>query len=186
MHLVERFVATVTYVISFLSFSGVQDLNSQPQTPLIDSSVGLHHALPAAGPIFKPPTGRPDNLPGGDLRCNYTAVGAAWVECSTPDNRGCWLRNTVTKEELNIYSDYEDPKKLPKGVDRYYTLNLADGWINADGQNFTEAKFFWDPSQPTSRDPDNRYPGPWVQACWGDVSDRAITHTAPHLTLSRR
>ena len=165
MHLVERFVATVTYVVAFFSFSSIDELGNKQQTPLFDDANVLQPYQPGAGPIFKPPTGRPVDLPGGDLVCNYTLMGPDWVSCSTPENRGCWLRNTRTKEEFNINTDYED--KMPIGVDRYYTLNATDGWIFADGMNFTDAKFFRSSSDHDLLE--TKYPGPWVQACWGDV-----------------
>ena len=79
-----------------------------------------------------------------------------WYECSTPENRGCWLRHPDGRE-YNILTDYEND--APIGVDRNYTLVVNDGWVNADGLNFTAAKLF-----------NNTFPGPWIQACWGDVS----------------
>ena len=47
---------------------------------------------------------------------------------------------------------------MPLGITRNYTLELTDGWWDADGLNFTAAKLF-----------NNKYPGPWLQACWGDT-----------------
>lgn len=35
---------------------------------------------------------------------------------------------------------------------------MTDQWINADGYNKTEGKVF-----------NNTYPGPWIEACWGDI-----------------
>ncbi|KAI9770556.1 MAG: hypothetical protein M1840_003146 [Geoglossum simile] len=106
------------------------------------------------GPIFKPPGGRLRG-PGSSFTCNYSAM-VGFSSCSTPTNRACWLRNQAGFE-YNINTDYEDTSKTPIGIHRTYYLNLADGWINADGMNFTEAKIF-----------NKTYPGPYIQACWGD------------------
>ena len=167
MYLAERFVATITYVVSFFSLSGIDDFGNKQQAPLFDSPLQVHDALLSKGPLFKPPTGRSSKFPGGDLVCDYTAMGSDWTNCSTSENRGCWLNNTRTLEQFNITTDYEDPNKMPKGIDRYYNLSITDGWIFADGLNFTQAKFFWNTSDPESFF--TKYPGPWVQACWGDV-----------------
>jgi hypothetical protein len=167
MQLIERFFSTITYVVSCFSFSDPSSFSNKQQSPLLDVSQHVH--APGKGPIFKPPTGRPVELPGGDLVCNYTRMGADWASCSTPHNRACWLKNKKTGVQYNITTDYEDPKLLPVGVDRYYTLDVTDGSINADGMDFTEGKFFWNVSDPESKKPENRYPGPWLQACWGDV-----------------
>src|ERR1700733_2349497 len=85
-------------------------------------------------------------------------MGLGWSNCSTPFNRGCLLRNDETGEEFNIGTDYEDTNQTPIGIHRTYYLNVTDGWYNADGLNFTQAKLF-----------NGTYPGPWIQACWGDV-----------------
>lgn len=164
MRLVEIFVATTTYVVSLFSSARVEDFASQPQVPLFD-----YHVKPNGGPVFKPPTGRPINLPGGDLVCDYSAMGSDWVACSTPANRKCWLNNTRTGQQYNITTDYEDPRYVPTGIHRYYSISASDGYINADGVVFKPGKFFWNRTDPSSWEPENRYPGPWVQACWGDT-----------------
>ena len=79
-----------------------------------------------------------------------------WYQCSDPENRECWLRHSKGSE-YNIHTNYEI--YAPKGILREYNFVLNDGWINADGRNFTYAKLFND-----------SFPGPWVQACWGDVN----------------
>jgi hypothetical protein len=144
MHLIDRFVTTVTYVVSFFSFSEIDTYTNRQQTPLIlDANINQPYAPPSGGPVFKPPTGRPVDLPGGDLVCNNTLMGPDWVSCSTADDRSCWLRNTKTGAKFDIETDYEDIKNLPIGTHRYYTLDLAAGNINADGIDFPHGKFFW-------------------------------------------
>ncbi len=157
MLLVERFWTAVVYVASlgFLSSSDTQGSGSELQVPLVGNPVRPPHAI-SRGPIFKPPGGRLDG-PGSDFQCDYSAM-AGWSDCSTADNRACWLRNDVTKKEYNISTNYEDSNQTPIGIHRTYYLNITDGWVNATGMNFTEAKLF-----------NNTYPGPWIQGCWGDV-----------------
>lgn len=95
--------------------------------------------------------------PDANFTCDYSAM-AGFVECSTPGNRGCWLRNPNTGFEYNITTDYEDLKLTPVGIHRTYYLNITDQTVNADGMDFDEGKIF-----------NNTYPGPWIQGCWGDV-----------------
>ncbi|KAF2151520.1 multicopper oxidase [Myriangium duriaei CBS 260.36] len=159
----NRLVTTVTYVVDFFSFSAFPEFRAKDQSPLLNKldHVSRPHdsVYTTAGAIFVPDT--------GDIACDYTAMGSAWTSCNTPENRTCWLKNSVTGEVFDINTDYEDKK--PIGIDRFYTLNLTDGVIDADGIPFTEGKFFLNASLSEPEDPDNRYPGPWVQACWGDT-----------------
>ena len=140
-----------TSLISILSLSPVERSGIEPQAPLRNSS-DVVNLKPPRGPIFIPPGGGSYD----DFKCDYSSM-SGWSQCNTPQNRGCWLRNDQTGVEFNISTDYESMK--PNGITRHYTLNITDGTVNADGLNFTEAKVF-----------NSTYPGPWIQACWGDVS----------------
>ena len=86
-----------------------------------------------------------------------------WEPCSTEKDRSCWLQvpgnypNDPPKKKLDIHQNYENVE--PVGVNRYYELDIFDDTvINADGVDFPYAKTF-----------NRQYPGPWLQACWGDV-----------------
>lgn len=140
--------------VSLLSLSPVERSDVEPQAPLLNAS-HVTNLKPPRGPIFKPPGGRRDGE-GSDFQCDYSKM-VGWVNCSTPENRGCWLRNPATGAEFNITTDYEFT--MPTGITRNYIINITDGAVNADGMNFDEAKLF-----------NSTYPGPWIQACWGDVS----------------
>ena len=155
MHLIDIFWTSITYVVSFLTLSPVKGPGGKEQAPLLTSSDALHQGN-LGGPIFKPPGGRLTG-PGSDFTCDYSKM-VGWSKCTTPYNRGCWLRNKKTGIEYNINTDYEDTNQTPIGITRSYVLNVTDDWINADGLNFTEGKVF-----------NGMYPGPWIQACWGDV-----------------
>lgn len=186
MHLGERFWASVTYVVNFITLTPFDNGGANNQAPLLpvsdvlavqvtavptplipisDASVVQAAVLstPAAqewtpGPIFEPPSGNPPKGgEGHDFKCDYSNM-RDYTNCSTPDNRGCWLRNEKTLHEYNISTNYEDIKETPTGILREYHLDVTDGIINADGILFKDAKLF-----------NSVYPGPWIEACWGDV-----------------
>jgi hypothetical protein len=150
--LLERLWAGVTAVVTWLTLSpfssrGAQQIPFGGETDLTtDISI-----LDKKSPIFYPPGGRPHST----FQCDYSKMGKEWKFCSIPENRECWLRHTDGRE-FNIHTDYE--KYAPTGRDRHYTLVVNDSWVAADGLNFTAAKLFND-----------MYPGPWIEACWGDV-----------------
>ena len=149
------FWSSVTYVINILTLSPTEWATGRFQTPLLAHDGFNQNAL--EGPVFKPPTRRLDG-PGSDFYCDYSAM-KGFRNCSTFDNRGCWLRNDETGFEYNIEKNYEDLALTPIGITRRYRLDLAvDKSLNADGMNFAEGKVF-----------NKTYPGPWIQACWGDV-----------------
>ncbi|KAI9766776.1 MAG: hypothetical protein M1840_006251 [Geoglossum simile] len=77
------------------------------------------------------------------------------------------LTNTKTGEQYNITTDYENIK--PPGVVRDYMLVLSNKTINADGIEFPYGKVF-SYDFPEGENFDGTFPGPWIQACWGDVS----------------
>ena len=186
MKLVERFWTTATVVVNWSALSPFEVPNG-PQSaisPKIDSTYAaenirvqnLYNIDPALeykishdgkGPEFKPPTGRPKGRPGSDLECQYPSLGPDWIPCSTAANRECWLRNYKTGEQYNITTDYE--KFPPPGVVRNYTLVLSNKTINADGIEFPYGKVFGE-NFPEGGDFDGTFPGPLIQACWGDVS----------------
>jgi hypothetical protein len=186
MKLVERFWTTITIVVNWFTLSPL-DAPDDPQfavTPKIDNVdtaenirvQNLYNIDPALeyeistdghGPKFKPPTGRPDGLPGSDLMCEYPSLGRDWIPCSEAVNRECWLRNTETGEQYNITTDYEAIS--PPGIVRDYRLVLSNKTINADGIEFPYGKVF-SSDFPDGKDFNGTFPGPLIQACWGDVS----------------
>jgi len=58
---------------------------------------------------------------------------------------------------------------MPIGVTRTYTLVATSSPIVADGLNFPEGKVF---DGGTGNGP--QYPGPWIQACWGDTLEITV------------
>lgn len=181
MRLTERAWAALVEFVAWINPTVFDPSNEFGglQRPLIDSlewSVGpsdlnsgaFTSSKPHVGdedpgdPIFKPPTGRPED---DKFKCDYTQM-KGWRPCSSPSNRECWLRHPDGRE-YNILTNYEID--APIGIQRNYTLTINDGWINADGRNFTEAKKFND-----------TYPGPWIQACWGDTVNVTVINNMKH------
>ena len=109
------------------------------------------------GPVFEAPSS-PEREP---FKCDYTAMNnmnVEWANCSRSDNRGCWLRNKKNRSQVyDINTNYEDPKQVPKGVLREYVLDIGRKELNLDGITMPNGVVF-----------NNSYPGPWIQACWGD------------------
>lgn len=60
---------------------------------------------------------------------------------------------------------------------RDYTLVLSNRTINADGIEFPYGKVF-SYDFPEGQVFNGTFPGPWIQACWGDVSISNISRMA--------
>jgi hypothetical protein len=164
MQLSERFWTVVTYVLNIATLSSFNDDGVQ-QKPLFGNSPAVVDRL--HGPIFKPPGGRPSG-DGSDFVCDYSSM-TGWRPCSTPEDRSCWLTNDKGGR-FDINTDYE--AVAPQGILRQYTLIVAPGSINGtknpingDGLIFSDAKLF-----------NATYPGPWLQACWGDTVEITVSN----------
>ena len=183
MHLVERLWATVTSIIGIGSLAPGQD-GVSPQSPLklpsetvavmpthVSANVTVEtivENVPAVdlepGPIFVPP-GTKLHIDEPFL-CDYSAM-VGWEACSNASDRECWLRRKSDGKQFDVFTDYENEK--PVGTTRRYNITLDQGWYDADGMNFTAAKLF-----------DNKYPGTWIQACWGDTVIVNVTNKLEH------
>ncbi|KAK3395258.1 multicopper oxidase-domain-containing protein [Podospora didyma] len=163
MKLYERFWSSLTQLLNIATLSPFGDYNDngRQQVPIINTEIAVGNPT---YPIPEPPKGPSFIPPGHDIgnkfRCEYPSM-IGWEPCSTEENRGCWLRNPTTGEEFNINTDYEF--LAPQGIQRSYVLEISNTSYNADGLDFTEAKLF----NLLGEKP--QYPGPWLQACWGDV-----------------
>ncbi|KAG8532519.1 uncharacterized protein KY384_002396 [Bacidia gigantensis] len=76
-----------------------------------------------------------------------------WEKCNRPEDRGCWLKKG--SENFTIDTNYEI--RWPQGTTRKYTLDVAEMALAPDGVCMAHGKVF-----------NGSYPGPWIQACWGD------------------
>ena len=176
MHFPEGLWASIIHVVGFFSSSTLDGPITESQMPLRLSTEGSHVVndhnkiseelfLPEKGPVFTPPSASTHGE-ASKFVCEYPEM-IGWVACSTPEDRTCWLKKKGDEygdegiSRFDIHTDYE--KDVPKGIERFYEMDATDGSsINLDGIDFPEAKLF-----------DRKYPGPWIQACWGDVSMRA-------------
>ncbi|KAL2055956.1 hypothetical protein ABVK25_003598 [Lepraria finkii] len=97
--------------------------------------------LPLSGITIEPEKGSPG------FTCQYPSL-KGWKSCNGPQSRDCWLKDSASKQPLfsqyDIHTDYESV--FPQGIHREYWLNVTD-----------KAKVL-----------NGSYPGPLIEACWGD------------------
>lgn len=152
MYLPAKFWSALAYVGSFVTTSPFHEDVQQKPLPSNTITTTGEDSRPGF-PNFPPPGGShaPDEP---EFNCTYPEM-KGWIFCSTPEDRECWLRHP-NGSRFDIHTDYETKK--PIGEDRYYDLTITDGQFNADGimANYTKLV-------------NRQYPGPWIQACWGDV-----------------
>ncbi|EEU37368.1 uncharacterized protein NECHADRAFT_86298 [Fusarium vanettenii 77-13-4] len=153
MGLYEACRAFILCVATFFSIPlGQHDDSQQP-------IFSFDHNLPDY-PKFPAPHG-PDTVK--NFTCRYPELENDWVSCASETNRKCWLRNKHTQKEFNITTNYEID--APPGVLREYWLVVDNMTINGDGVLNPEGKVF-----------NQTYPGPWIQACWGDTIRVHVTN----------
>lgn len=150
-------VARLLGVTTLSTYEGLD--RSQSPLQLTDSHSHVETSLvPTAAKDslhFRPPGHRQDKGNGFDFKCDYRKM-VGWEKCSTPEDRSCWLVNKKTGERFDINSDYEN--YYPTGKTREYFITVDKSNITADGYTFYGATVF-----------NETYPGPWIQACWGDT-----------------
>ena len=111
------------------------------------------------GPSFRAPNSPPEN----QFLCDYSAMGARYQPCTSEDDRGCWFKDTQGGEDFNVTTDYE--KRWPNGTTRRYALNVTNMQLQPDGVVMPFGMVF-----------NSTYPGPWLQACWGDDVEITVTN----------
>lgn len=154
MKLFERWWAAVSYVINIITLS-LWGNNLAPRQPLEEVASSRHDDYDS--PIFHPPSAPPG------FTCNYSAMGPEVRSCSTSSGRDCWLTNGTFRWDIS--TDYEDVTLTPKGIVRKYTLDAASMTLYADGFKNPYGKVF-----------NQAFPGPWLQACWGDQLEVNVTN----------
>lgn len=144
----------ILQVINFLSPFPSQDASSDQQPLRVPE--GHSQNLSPHYPIFEPPNGPEFEK----IFCNYSSM-IGFEFCSTSGDRSCWIRNKKTGENYTIHTDYEN--LTPIGTTRHYDLYASemplspDGFLMPDGQVFNQS-----------------YPGPRIQACWGDTIEVTV------------
>lgn len=148
------YVVHLLQVFTLSPFSGYES----PQNPL---ALNPSQVETFDYPIFEPPNA-PERR---KFLCEYPEL-PDYESCTDHDSRGCWLRpknNSSGLPEYNIFTDYE--KFYPKGITRRYHLNAANMTLWSDGCENSRGKVF-----------NQRYPGPWIEACWGDEVEVTVTN----------
>ncbi|KUJ17363.1 uncharacterized protein LY89DRAFT_746907 [Mollisia scopiformis] len=125
MKLVERFWTAVTYALSLSSFPSFHEYGIQ-QKPLFGDIPSSLIRPARHGPIFYPPGRRPRG-DGSEFMCKYANMGAERTNCSTPEDRSCWLKSEKTGRRFDINTDYEI--LAPEGVLCQYTYTCSGRWF---------------------------------------------------------
>lgn len=155
--------AYLVHLFNFITLSPLHHFNGDglKQSPFLASPAAPKHS---DYPIFEPPNA-PEKKP---FICEYPEL-PDYEFCSEHDDRGCWLRpkdRSSKKPIYNISTDYEN--LFPKGITRRYTLDITNQTIYPDGCENTEGKLF-----------NASYPGPWIEACWGDDIEVTVRNHLP-------
>ncbi|KAK3347407.1 multicopper oxidase-domain-containing protein [Neurospora tetraspora] len=102
--------------------------------------------------------------------CHYPELNSQdWEGCNGGvDSRWCWLRQAQTNESTQrkgytVTTDYDN--YAPIGIQRHYHLDIAKHTIAPDGKP-REARLF-----------NGTYPGPLIEACWGDTVIVHVTNS---------
>ncbi|PYH43919.1 multicopper oxidase [Aspergillus saccharolyticus JOP 1030-1] len=157
----------IVYIINFLgfepSFSPFRGLFEQNdlQVPITPSTLS-----------FVPPGAAEDDATkSSPFRCYYSAMASEYTYNPSANDRGVWLKHrTDPSKDFTINTDYE--VRAPVGIARNYFLTVGEDTnhaVNWDGVDFPYAKVF-----------NKSFPGPWIQACWGDVLNITVKNTLPH------
>ncbi|KAK3379063.1 multicopper oxidase-domain-containing protein [Lasiosphaeria ovina] len=91
---------------------------------------------------------------GSRINCRYPKM-FGWRTCFN-ETKTCWLKNGT--HTIDINTDYENIDLIPVGETKYYDFEVSEEPISPDGMTMEHGKLF-----------NRRYPGPWIEACWGDT-----------------
>ncbi|KAF2006452.1 multicopper oxidase [Amniculicola lignicola CBS 123094] len=100
-------------------------------------------------------------LPPSRFKCTYPE---GWKMCNE-EKRECWVRRP-DGFEFNITTDYED--FIPEGIQRNITLELTETSISPDGI-----------AKPLAKLINGTFPGPLIEACWGDTLQVTVVNKLP-------
>ncbi|PLB47569.1 hypothetical protein P170DRAFT_476255 [Aspergillus steynii IBT 23096] len=136
-----------TAVINFFGFPP----SLAPQQEVLNHDAPMVHK-PAEPLSFIPPGAAESET--GIIKCEYPDM---MKDYDIADKSGEWLisKNPTKNPDFNIYTNYET--MWPKGTVRKYTVTIEEKAMTLDGVNFPHAKVI-----------NGSWPGPWIQACWGD------------------
>ncbi len=154
MHLPDSWLKCLVSFLDVVTLSSFSHKPSTQQSLQAQDVVHENIYAPASGPIFTPPY-PPKDPPPPDvaIKCDYSAM-SGWELCNDADDRGCWLKGPEGKN-FSIDTNYEH--HWPTGIKRSYVLDVSEMALAPDGVCMPYGKVF-----------NGSYPGPWIQACWGD------------------
>lgn len=147
---------------AYAHMMGSHEMGQQPLHLPTESTPHKEIDNAATGVTFTPQNASPD------FTCQYPTL-TGWEACNNATDRGCWLTDPSQKESLyqyNISTDYESFS--PPGITREYWLNVSVHPISADGYLKPLAQVF-----------NQSYPGPLLEACWGDEVIVHVTNLDP-------
>ena len=102
--IIQRWAASLLHFFDTITLAPWGESVSSGQQTL--ETVTVHNYKHS--PIFEPPNSSPDVA----FFCDYTAMGPGWVDCSTSEDRSCWLKGPVGGK-YDINTNYE--KDYPIG-----------------------------------------------------------------------
>ncbi|RYO95793.1 hypothetical protein DL765_011755 [Monosporascus sp. GIB2] len=114
--------------------------------------------------------GESQGRPYTPIVCSYPELEAkGWEFCNTEDSRDCWIRdpneNQPSSTQWDVRTNYE--QDTPPGITREYWLEVTDNPdVSPDDFPKILGKYF-----------NGAYPGPTIQACWGDQLVIHVTNT---------
>ena len=151
-------------LVSFLDVVTLSPFSYEPSTqrPLQAQDQG-HEVIqrPGEPPSFTPPY-PPGDAPPPDvaIKCTYPEMTTkGWTFANDEEHRDGWLKK-AGDQPYDINTDYE--QKWPTGIKRKYILDVAEMTLAPDGVAMPGKVF------------NGSYPGPWIQACWGDEIEVTI------------
>ncbi|KAK6511771.1 hypothetical protein TWF481_000676 [Arthrobotrys musiformis] len=140
------FLQTLAVGSISISLGGSPNVNAHPTASDLDASVNIA------------PTARKSNCKGpiGIPKPYVSNYDRSSTCCHSPIHRECW------DGKHNLWTDYEDLEKVPKGVVRKYELVITNGEIAPDG--YTVQKMLVN----------GQYPGPKIEGNWGDTFEITV------------
>ena len=138
-------------LLKLSSYAYMVDYNHGQKPLPLPTHSAVYPGAATQGVSFTPQGASPD------FQCKYPSL-TGWNYCGNASDRRCWLDDPSRAEKIhqyNITTDYE--AYSPPGVTREYWLNVSVSPISPDGYVKPLGQVF-----------NNSYPGPILQACWGD------------------
>ncbi|PYI08407.1 hypothetical protein BO78DRAFT_310700 [Aspergillus sclerotiicarbonarius CBS 121057] len=109
---------------------------------------------------------------GASITCNYTGLSKYYTGPDTHGNWSVWFESKDESQNKSITIDTDYEHYIPPGIDRHVYVDVGMNETHPkipDGRNYTQGKYF-----------NNSYPGPYIEACWGDTIHVHVTNSLKH------